>query len=210
MTQLHLRRATEADAAGVLAIYGPAVRDTAISFEEVAPSEAELAARITTVGGQFPWLIAERDGQVAGYAYAGAFRARAAYRWTVESSVYVHADHRRAGVARRLMEALIDVLRALGYRTLVAGATMPNDVSVRLHEALGFTLVGTFPNVGHKHGGWHGVRFWTLDLGELQRDAPPRPIDALEDLALRLARHAAPTASITARDAGGQGRTSST
>jgi len=189
MSSYSLRRATRADAPGVLAIYGPVVRDTWISFEEVVPDEAELADRIATIGARFPWLVAERDGQVAGYAYATTFRARAAYRWTVESSVYVHEAHRGAGLARALMEALIDVLRALGHRKVVAGATMPNDASVRLHEALGFELVGTFPGVGLKFGAWHDVRFWALDLGAPAGDAaPPRSIGELVDLADRLAR----------------------
>lgn len=154
----------------------------------MVPDEAELADRIATIGERFPWLLAERDGQVAGYAYATTFRARAAYRWTAESSVYVHGAHRGVGLARALMEALLDVLRALGYRKVVAGATMPNDASVRLHEALGFELVGTFPGVGQKFGAWHDVRFWVLDLGARAGDAaPPRSIDELTDLDERLA-----------------------
>lgn len=190
MSTFELRRATRADARGVLAIYGPVVRDTAISFEDEVPSEAELAERITTVGARYPWLVAERDGEVAGYAYATTFRTRAAYRWTVESSVYVHGAHRGVGLARTLMEALLDVLRALGYRTVVAGATMPNDSSARLHESVGFALAGTFPRVGHKFGAWHDVRFWTLDLGAQDDSAAPRSIDELTDLAERLASFA--------------------
>jgi L-amino acid N-acyltransferase YncA len=196
MTAIALRRATRADARGVLAIYGPVVRDTAISFEEEVPSEAELAERIATIGARFPWLVAERDGALAGYAYATTFRTRAAYRWTAESSVYVHEAHRGVGLARALMEALLDVLCALGYHTVVAGATMPNDTSARLHESLGFELAGTFPRVGHKFGAWHDVRFWTLDLGaraELlaRRElAAPRSIEDLVDLDERLARFA--------------------
>lgn len=160
-----LRLATAADGDAIAAIYAPYVEGTSISFEETPPGGDEIRRRMTSATVRVPWLVAERGGEVAGYAYAGEFRARAAYRWSLESSVYVAEAHHRAGVARGLMGAVIDMARGMGFGVMVAGATTPNDPSAALHEALGFTAVGEFPAVGRKRGAWHGVGFWTLDLG---------------------------------------------
>lgn len=159
-----LRLASLADAERIAAIYAPYVRATAVSFEEAPPDAEELRARIAGPLVRVPWLVAERRGEVAGYAYTNVFRTRAAYRWSIESSVYVDAAHHRAGVARALMKAVIDLARLGGYRTLIAGVTLPGAASIALHEALGFEPIGLFPRVGHKFGAWHGVGFWTLDL----------------------------------------------
>ena len=186
-----IRAATCDDARAIRDIYAPVVRDTSISFELTEPTVEEMARRIAGVATRVPWLVAERGGAVAGYAYATVFRRREAYRWSMETSVYVHANHRRSGVGRALMLALIDVCRALRYRVLVAGATLPNDASERLHEALGFMPVGTFPGVGRKFDAWHGVGFWTLDLGGADPPEEPLAPDAIEDLDALLAPHAA-------------------
>lgn len=174
MTAPTLRPATRHDAAAIRDIYAPNILESAISFELEVPSEDEMARRIEAVSGRVPWLVAERGGDVAGYAYATTYRAREAYRWTLESSVYVHADHRGAGVARTLMVELIDVVRRLGYRTLVAGATLPNQASVDLHASLGFETSGVISRAGRKFDAWHDVAFWTLDLGG--PDDPPEPL----------------------------------
>ncbi|MEM9379823.1 MAG: N-acetyltransferase family protein [Planctomycetota bacterium] len=191
MTAPRIRAATVGDATAVRDIYAPIVRETSISFEMDVPAVDEIERRIREVGARVPWLVAERNGAVAGYAYATVFRRRAAYRWSMETSVYVHANHRRSGVGRALMLALIDVCRALHYRVLVAGATLPNDASERFHRLLGFTPVGVFPRVGRKREAWHGVGFWTLDLGGDDPPEEPLPPDAIEDLDALLARHAA-------------------
>ncbi len=188
MTASRLRPATREDAAAIRDIYAPNILEGAISFELDVPSEEEMARRIEAVNARVPWLVAERRGEVAGYAYATTYRAREAYRWTLESSVYVHAGHRRAGIARTLMVALIDVVRRLGYRTLVAGATMPNQPSIDLHASLGFETSGVVPRAGRKFDAWHDVAFWTLDLGGADEVSEPLAPDRLVGLDECLAR----------------------
>ncbi len=159
-------RTVRADDAGpLLAIYTPIVTDTAISFELEPPTEPEFADRIARISGSDPWLVAEVDGRVAGYAYATAFRARAAYGATRESTVYVDPGHQGRGVARALMTALLDRLEADGVHLVVAGIVLPNEPSVALHERLGFRPVGVFTDVGRKFGRWHDVGFWQRRLG---------------------------------------------
>jgi phosphinothricin acetyltransferase len=181
-----VRLATEADAPGLLAIYGPVVRDTAISFELDPPSLEEMRNRVRTTLEHWPWLVAEDVPTVRsapsllGYAYAGPFRARPAYRWTVETTVYVHAECQRRGVGIALYTALLDILRAAGYRSVVGGITLPNPPSVALHERLGFRHVGTFASAGFKLGSWRDVGFWQVDLrGDEPPPSPPRPLSSL-------------------------------
>jgi L-amino acid N-acyltransferase YncA len=159
----------------MLAIYGPIVRDTVISFEYEPPTITEMEARLLAIQGQYPWLVAERDGQLAGYAYGSSFRSRAAYQWTAEVTVYVHPDHHRHGVARALYEALFDRLRAQGHASAVAVITLPNAPSVALHERLGFAPVGVFRRAGFKLGQWYDIGCWQLELGEGSAPSPPRP-----------------------------------
>jgi phosphinothricin acetyltransferase len=111
------------------------------------------------------WLVAEEDGEVIGYAYAGVHRTRAAYRFTTEVSAYVDQGAHRRGVGRALYTELLEKARAKGFRLAVAGITLPNDASVGLHEALRFTRVGVYHNVGMKFDDWHDVGWWELDLG---------------------------------------------
>jgi L-amino acid N-acyltransferase YncA len=112
------------------------------------------------------WLVAERDGQVVGYAYGGQHRSRAAYSWTVEVSAYVDRSQHRAGIGRELYLALFDELKRRNFRLMVAGITLPNDASVGFHQALGFARVGAFRNIGLKFDQWWDVGWWQLDLGE--------------------------------------------
>lgn len=157
---MQIRRAQPEDAAALLAIYAPIVTDTAISFETVPPEPGEFARRIAEANRRHAWLMAERAGRAAGYAYATAHRAREAYRYSVEVSVYVHQDHRGAGVGSRLYQQLFDVLVELGYFHAYAGIAVPNPASVHLHRRLGFRRVGTLPKVGFKFGRWHDVSWW--------------------------------------------------
>jgi L-amino acid N-acyltransferase YncA len=143
-----------------------------VSFEADPPSVAEMAERIRAAHA---WLVAERDGQVVGYAYATAHRARAAYRWTAEVSAYVDPRAQRTGVGRALYGELLRELRAAGFRLAVAGITLPNDASVRLHESIGFEPVGVYRNIGWKAGAWWDVGWWQLDLGEPGGDPPREP-----------------------------------
>ncbi len=163
-TEPVIRLVTEDDADGVLAIYVPIVRDTAISFETEPPPKTEMARRITSTLPERPWLVCESEGAVKGYAYAGAFRTRAAYRWSVEVSVYVGADHRQSGVGRALYESLFAVLTLQGFYRAYAAITLPNPASVSLHERLRFEPVGVYRSVGYKLGAWHDVGWWQRAL----------------------------------------------
>ena len=144
-------------------MYAPYVLESAVSFEETAPSAEEMAARIAAA---HLWLVAESDGRVVGFAYAGRHAARAAYRWAAEVSVYVDRSHHGRGIARALYVELIAALREAGFCTLCAGITQPNEASNRLHESLGFAPVGTYERIGFKHGKWHDVLWLKLDLVE--------------------------------------------
>jgi phosphinothricin acetyltransferase len=159
-----IRPATPQDAAGILAIYTPIVRGTAISFEVEPPTVPEMQQRIAQTLLKFPWLLCERQGDIFGYVYASQHRARAAYQWSVDVSVYIHADWHRSGIGRGLYTALFSLLHRQGFYNLYAGITLPNDGSVGLHEALGFQPVGVYRSVGFKFGVWHDVGWWQLAL----------------------------------------------
>jgi L-amino acid N-acyltransferase YncA len=168
---LGVRVASAGDAEAVAAIYAPYVLETAISFEEEPPSSMEMANRITGALATHPFLVCESSGSVVGYAYAGPHGQRAAYRWSASVSVYVARDGHRRGIGRRLYVELFKLLRRQGFHSLFAGITLPNDKSIGLHEALGFQHLGTYREVGFKHGAWHDVGYWRLGL---HRGAPAR------------------------------------
>ena len=163
-----VRQATAADAAACAAIYAPYVTDTAVTFETEPPSAAEMAGRIAAA---HEWLVLEDGGRVVGYAYAGPFAPRAAYRWACEVSVYLERGRRRSGGGRALYAALLPRLAERGFRIAVAGMTLPNEASVGLHRALGFAPVGTYRRIGYKHGAWHDVAWTQLRLAG--GDGPP-------------------------------------
>lgn len=145
------------DAPAIQAIYARVVTDTASSFEEMPPTVEEIGQRIAATLRAYPYLVAVREGQVVGYAYASQHRARAAYRWAVDVTVYIAQSERRTGVGRSLYEALLPILARQGYRSAYAGISQPNPGSVGLHERLGFRHIGTYPKVGYKLGQWHDV-----------------------------------------------------
>lgn len=163
------------DAAACAAIYAPHVEGSAVSFEERAPDAAELAARIERYGASHAWLVAERGGEVVGYAYGTAFSERAAYRWSVNVSIYIDADARGEGVGRALYEALFERLRERGFRMAVAGITLPNEASVGLHEALGFERTGINREIGFKEGAWRDVGWFQLELAPTPDGTPEEP-----------------------------------
>lgn len=171
-----VRDATPADAAACAEIYAQYVRDTSVSFEIEPPGAAELAERIAVAQRRHAWLVLEQDGQVLGYAYAGPFKARPAYRFASEVSVYLDPVHRGAGGGRTLYAALFERLRQRGYRTVAAGMTMPNEASAGLHRSLGFALVGTWRRVGWKQGAWHDVTWFQLDLAGGEDSPPAEPV----------------------------------
>ena len=172
----HIRMATPDDAAAMLAIYAPFVESTAVTFEYAVPPVAEFAERVRTVTARWPWLVLERAGRIAGYAYASSWRARAAYQWAVETTVYVHADERRRGIGRALYRSLLACLRLQGHRLALGAITLPNPESIALHEALGFRRVGVHRACGHKLGAWHDVGFWEVELAPRDDAAPAEPI----------------------------------
>ena len=174
--QVGVRIAVEADAAAVRDIYAPTVESSAISFELEVPSVVEMAARIVDRLPSYPWLVAEEAGDVVGYAYAGRFAVRAAYAWSVETSVYVAERARGKGVGRALYTALFDILAAQGFRRAMAGIALPNPASVGLHESMGFTQVGVYKAVGWKLGAWQDVGWWQRGLAALGEGPPAPPV----------------------------------
>lgn len=178
---MQLRLARPDDGAAVAAIYGHYVRTTAISFEEEAPDADEMGRRIGAALPDRPWLVAEEAGRVVGYAYAGALRPRPAYRWSVETSVYLDPHVRGRGLGGRVYGILLDLVAAQGFARAFAGITLPNEPSLRLHRALGFEEVGVYPRVGYKHGRWHDVWWGVLDLAP-GMDGPPAEPRCVDDV----------------------------
>lgn len=171
------------DAAACAAIYAPFVRHTPVSFEERPPDTRELARRMREIAQRYPWLVADADGVVAGFAYASRHRERAAYRWAADVTVYVGDGHRRQGVGSALYRALLALLGRQGLRMACAGITLPNQASVALHESLGFEPVGVYRRIGWKLGAWHDVGWWQLELAPAVReDPPPEPGPPLASL----------------------------
>ena len=172
-----IRTATAADAAACAAIYAPYVTGTTISFETEPPDAGELAGRIAAANRSHAWLVLEDGGRVVGYAYAGTFNPRAAYRWSCQVSVYLEPGLRRRGAGRALYEALFARLAERGYRTVLAGMTLPNEASEGLHRALGFVPVGTYRRVGYKNGGWHDVAWVQRGIGSADQDGTGPPAE---------------------------------
>jgi phosphinothricin acetyltransferase len=172
---LDIRMANKGDAPAVAAIYKPYVTDAVTSFEIDPPGPGDMAARIETVLARAPWLVcAGADGDVVGYAYASRHHERAAYQWSVDVAVYIHAAHHRRGIGRALYQKLFALLRLQGFYVAHAGVTLPNAASVGLHESLGFVAVGVYPAVGWKFGAWRDVGWWRLALQTLvPTPAPP-------------------------------------
>jgi len=166
----------ERDSAACAAIYAPHVEASPTSFEAEAPGPEEMAERIERIGATHPWLVAERNGEVAGFAYACEHRSRAAYRWAVDVSVYVGEADRRRGLGKDLYEDLFRRLRAQRFRVACAGVTLPNEASVALHEGLGFVAVGVYRRIGWKQGAWRDVGWWQLDLNPDADDPPQEPL----------------------------------
>lgn len=174
-----VRVATRADAEAVAAIYAPYVSGTAISFEETPPSPSEMAERIAEILTTHPFLVYDPGDGVIGYAYAGPHASRAAYRWSCTVSCYVAPGRTRQGIGRTLYGELLAMLKAQGFHSVFAGAALPNAGSVGLHEAMGFVHLGTYREVGYKHGRWHDVGWWRLGLAEGPPVSEPIPFPVL-------------------------------
>jgi L-amino acid N-acyltransferase YncA len=177
-----IRLADDADAAALARIYAPSVLATGTSFEATPPDEAEMRARRRAVAAHAPWLVCGDGDEVWGYAYAARHRDRAAYRWSIDASVYIDARHHRRGVGRALYTSLFALCRLQGFYTVHAGISLPNPASVGLHESLGFVPVGVYRAVGYKFGAWHDVGWWQLALRDrVGEPAEPRAPAELQD-----------------------------
>jgi L-amino acid N-acyltransferase YncA len=171
---LAIRPATLADIPAIAHIYAHAVEHGTASFELIPPDETEMARRMQDLlAGDFPYLVAEEDDTVFGYAYAGLYRARPAYRFTLEDSVYIAPDRQGRGVGRALLAALIEASTARGFRQMIAViGDSEQTASIALHAALGFAYVGTLPNVGFKFGRWLDSVLMQRPLGPGSTTAP--------------------------------------
>ncbi|MBL7744565.1 MAG: N-acetyltransferase [Chitinophagaceae bacterium] len=169
-----IRLATPSDAKDILAIYAPYITGTSFTFEAEVPTEQVFAERIRSYLVNWPWLVCEVDGKIAGYAYGSRYRERIGYQWCVECSVYVHDDYMQKGVGKALYTPLFGMLRQQGYRNVYAVINLPNERSVRFHESCGFKWFATYENVGYKLGKWKNVGWWQLVINDYSDD-PPAP-----------------------------------
>jgi phosphinothricin acetyltransferase len=159
-----IRSAMVADAQAICTIYNHFILHSTVTFEEVPIAQEEMAKRIEAASHRLPFLLAEIDGAVAGYACAAPWKTRSAYRHTVESSVYIAPGLAGMGVGSRLYQALVHQLRGYGVHAVLAGIVLPNRASIALHEAFGFTKVGQMHQVGRKFDQWLDVGYWELLL----------------------------------------------
>lgn len=177
-----IRAARPEDAAAIAAIYAPHVLTGVVSFETEVPDTRTMRRRIEAADGYYPWLVAtngDEDGVLA-YAYATKFREREAYRWVVETSIYVAGAVQGQGVGRLLYAALVDTLQAQGFTQAIGAIALPNDHSIALHEAVGFRRAGFFREVGYKHGRWIDVGYWQAELNDAATPpAEPKPFSAV-------------------------------
>ena len=165
------------DLNGILDITNWAIRKTPSNFNDQPQTLDELAVIWQRTQEHYPWLVATECDNVLAFANASPYKARAAYRWTAEVSVYVSPEHQGKGIGRTLQSALIPILEAQGYRTLVAAIALPNAPSVRLHESLGFTHWGTLERAGWKFGTWHDVGYWRRTVtGGMDDTHPPKSV----------------------------------
>ncbi len=161
-----IRFATPADAAAISNIYNPYVLASTVTFEEQAVSETQMAERIRQTQQEgLPWFVCTEQGEIIGYAYASKWRVRSAYRFSVESTVYVKEGFVGQGVGHRLYQVLLDELTRLGFHLVIGGITLPNAASIALHEKMGFVQCGHFKQVGFKFGQWRDVGYWQKNLG---------------------------------------------
>ncbi|MBT2142985.1 MULTISPECIES: GNAT family N-acetyltransferase [unclassified Rhodanobacter] len=167
-----IRTARDEDAAAIHAIYAPSVSAGVATFETELPGVDAMRERLRARLQHYPWLVWDEAGEVLAYAYAGRFRERAAYDWIAETSIYVHADAQRRGIARRLYGVLLDVMRLQGITQAVGVITLPGTASVAMHQAMGFASAGVWRQCGYKLGQWWDVGVWQK---ELQPAATPPP-----------------------------------
>ena len=176
-----IRVATAADAAGVQAIYGPEVEHGTASFEAEPPTVEEMARRIAAILPVYPWLVWDDGGEILGYAHGSRHRDRAAYRWSVDATIYVRPDAQGRGLAKALYSRQFDILTRQGFRAAYGGVAIPNPASEALHRACGCEPVGGYRDVGFKHGRWRDVGWWRRALHE----SPGQPAEPIPFAELR-------------------------
>jgi phosphinothricin acetyltransferase len=175
-TELPVSLAERADLPAIVDISNWAAAHTTANFATEPESAQSWLATWEQTAAQHPWLVVREAGQVIGFARSGPHRARGAYAWSADVSVYVHPDHHRRGVGSALYRVFLPTLRAQGYVTAIAGITSPNPGSERLHASFGFERCATFARIGWKFDAWHDVGYWSLALRPLADDTPPRRI----------------------------------
>lgn len=175
----HIRVATAQDAEKLRAIYAPYVEGTAVTFEYAVPSAEEFRDRIRQTLTKYPYLVAERQGEIVGYAYAGPFHRRAAYQWAVETTVYVRQDMKKRGVGRELYEGLEHILAAQQIVNLYACIACPETEdeyltkdSVAFHQRLGYQLIGEFHRCGYKFNRWYNIVWMEKHVGNHVQNQP--------------------------------------
>lgn len=176
-----IRPVVAVDLAAIAEIVNAHIAGGVAHFASRPQSAAEWALDWEAGRDRYPWLVAERDGLVAGLAYAKRFNPRAAYDWTAEVSIYLREGLEGQGIGHALYGRLLGILDGQGYRCLVAGITLPNPRSVRLHESFGFEYLGTLERVGYKHGAWHDVGSWQRHVGR-DDDSEPLPVRPVDDI----------------------------
>lgn len=159
---MNIRKANLTDAAQIAEIYNFYIKNTHQTFETEPLSADEMRTRISDISEDFPYLVAEENGTICGYAYAAQFKLRRAYEFSVEVSIYVKADAKQKGIGTQLYEKLFAELRETDFHAIIAGISLPNDASIRFHEKFGFEKVAHFREVGYKLGRWVDVGFWEL------------------------------------------------
>ncbi|NLL46177.1 MAG: N-acetyltransferase [Clostridiales bacterium] len=182
MKQAKLRLARPADAEGVLKVYAPYIKETAISFEYDVPTPDELAGKIESIGGRYPFLVCELEGEIIGFAYASAHMTRSACMWNAELLVYIDERYLRRGIGHSLYSALMEMLRLQNIQNVYGAVTIPNESSEWLHKSMGFDVVGTYRKAAFKLGRWHDVVWYGKQLGSYI--TPPRtliPIAEIDD-----------------------------
>ncbi len=170
---MNWRIANISDAPKLLAIYAPYVENTFITFEFEVPSVEEFSKRIENTLNKYPYVVVEENEEIIGYAYASPFKTRAAYAWSVETSIYVSINHHRSGVGRFLYEVLERILKAQNVCNLCAGISYPNPESISFHQALGYKTAAHFTNSGYKQGEWHDLIWMEKKL--CPHNIPPAP-----------------------------------
>lgn len=187
MADIHIRAATTSDAAALLAIYAPYVKETAITFEYDVPTVEEFEGRIEKTLSMFPYLVLEADGVILGYAYAGKFQERAAYAWDVEMSIYLAQDARGSGYGKKLYDAMEAALKKQGFLNLNACIAYPakedeylTRASIHFHTRMGYRKAGRFRRCGYKFDRWYDMVWMEKSIGRHQKQmTPPVPFDAV-------------------------------